>query len=180
MTVIESGRMIFRPHQLSDLDPYCEMEADPEVRRFVGGSPRSREAAERMFREMHLRGAHPRLRLSATIFKPEMRYIGYCGLYPVFVDGVAIEGEAVLAFYLARAYWGRGLATEAGVTFVRLGFGELALNRIVTGVEVGNTPSVRVLEKLGFVMTGTETRVRSFHRFELRRPDAEGLAGGEG
>ena len=39
MTVLESGRMIFRPNQLEDLDAYCEMEADAKVRRFVGGSP---------------------------------------------------------------------------------------------------------------------------------------------
>jgi ribosomal-protein-alanine N-acetyltransferase len=30
-----------------------------------------------------------------------------------------------LAFYLARAYWGRGLATEAGRAFVNFGFNEL-------------------------------------------------------
>ena len=29
-------------------------------------------------------------------------------------DGEVIPGEARLAYYLARPYWGRGLATEAG------------------------------------------------------------------
>jgi [ribosomal protein S5]-alanine N-acetyltransferase len=171
MTVLESDRMIFRPHQLSDMDAYCEMEADAEVRRFVGGAPRTREAAERKFQDVHLRRADAQLGLSATFFKPEMRYIGYCGLYRSIVDGGEIAEEAVLGFTLARAYWGRGLATEAALTFVRFGFGDLALRSIVSVVEVGNTASVRVLEKLGFALTETETGVRSFHKLELKKPD---------
>jgi RimJ/RimL family protein N-acetyltransferase len=172
MTVLESDRMIFRPHRLADLDAYCEMEADPEVRRFVGGKPRTREAAERKFRDVHLKAAGAWLGLMATIFKLEDRYIGYSGLYPHFdAAGEGIEGEAALGFTLARAYWGRGLATEAALVFVRFGFEQLALNRIVTSVEVGNAASMRVLEKLGFVVAETETGVRSFYKLELRRLD---------
>jgi ribosomal-protein-alanine N-acetyltransferase len=172
MTVLESDRMIFRPHELADLDAYCEMEADPAVRRFVGGKPRTREAAERKFRNVHLNAADTRLGLMATIFKPEDRYIGYCGLYPHFDRaGEGIEGEAALGFTLARAYWGRGLATEAALVFVRFGFEQLALNRVVTSVEVGNAASMRVLEKLGFVIAETEIGVRSFYKLELRRLD---------
>jgi [ribosomal protein S5]-alanine N-acetyltransferase len=33
MTVLESERLLFRDHEPSDLDAYCEMDADPEVRR---------------------------------------------------------------------------------------------------------------------------------------------------
>jgi RimJ/RimL family protein N-acetyltransferase len=54
---------------------------------------------------------------------------------------------------------------------VRFGFEQLALNRIVTSVEMGNAASMRVLEKLGFVIAETETGVRSFYKLELRRLD---------
>ena len=50
-----------------------------------------------------------------------------------WINDVAIPGEGTLAFYLARAYWGRGLATEAGRAFVRHGFDGLRLGRIVAG-----------------------------------------------
>jgi RimJ/RimL family protein N-acetyltransferase len=81
-----------------------------------------------------------------------------------------VPDEAVLGFYLARAFWGRGLATEAGRAFVDFGFREVGLKRIVTAVEVGNAASVRVLEKLGFGLKEIEQGTRSFYHFELLRP----------
>ena len=73
----------------------------------------------------------------------------------------------MLAFCLAREYWGRGLATEAGRAFVNFGFDQLRLKRIVAVAEVGNAASIRVLEKLGFVCTEAEPGARSFYKFEL-------------
>lgn len=148
------------------------MEADPEVRRYVGGSPRPREAAESKFRDGLRRPKPDRLAMWATIYKPDGNYIGRCGVYRhLGPDGSVIAGEGSLAFYLARAYWGRGLATEAGRAFVNFGFKELNLSRIVTAVQVGNDASVRVLEKLGFTLARTEkSELRSFYHFELK-PD---------
>lgn len=165
--ILESERLLFREHELGDLDAYCAMEADPEVRRYVGGAPRSRKDAERKFRDTHLKRTSARLALRATIFKPDGRYIGYSGLFPNFGRRGPVAGEATLAFYLAREYWGRGLATEAGRAFIQFGFGQLHLTRLVATVEVGNAASLRVLEKLGFALMGTESGTRSFHKFEL-------------
>src|SRR5262249_41558748 len=120
------------------------------------------------FLDTHLRPASDELALRATIFKPTNLYIGYCGLYPHFGTEGAVSGEAVLAFYLAREYWGRGLATEAGRAFIRFGFAQLRLRRIVATVQVGNAASCRLMEKLGFALVRTERGVRSFHHFELR------------
>jgi ribosomal-protein-alanine N-acetyltransferase len=170
--VLETERLLFRDHEPSDLDAYCEMEADPEVRRYVGGAPRPREEAERKFRNGLNRPEERLLWMWATVYKPDRCYIGRCGVYPHFGPaGSIIAGEGSLAFYLARAYWGRGLATEAGRAFVNFGFKELDLSRIVTVVQVGNDASVRVLEKLGFRLTSTEKgEFRSFYHFELDHP----------
>ena len=171
MIVLETERLMFRAHKLEDLDPFCAMEADPDVRRFVGGQPRTRRAAERKFRSVHLRPMRQRMRLWATILKSEGRYIGYCGVYRHFGASGAIPGEGVLAFYLARAYWGQGLATEAGRAFIEFGFREIGLSRIVASAEVGNEASVRVLKKLGFAWLRLDKgEHRSFHEFELRNP----------
>ena len=171
MIVLESERLLFRDHELSDLDAYCAMEADPEVRRYVGGAPRTREAAEERFRKGLHRPESDRMRMWATVYKPEGLYVGRCGVYPNFTPSGPVEGEGALGFYLARAYWGRGLATEAGRAFVNFGFNELGLSRIVTAVQVGNHASVRVLEKLGFALVRTEPgELRSFYHFELLSP----------
>lgn len=168
MTILETERLLFRQHDLGDLEAFCAMEAEPEVRQYVGGRPRSRAEAERRFREGALRPARDKLAMWATVYKPEQRYIGRCGLYPhITSDGEMVPGEATLAFYLAREYWGRGLATEAARAFVKFGFEDLDLTRIVATVQAGNDASVRVLKKLGFVLTRTEEGIRSFLHYEL-------------
>ncbi|MGZ4778631.1 MAG: GNAT family N-acetyltransferase [Thermoanaerobaculia bacterium] len=169
MIVLESARLLFREHVAADLEPYCAMEMDPDVRRFVGGQPRTRAAAEEKFKRVYLPAPSNRLALWATEYKPEGRYIGYCGVYPHFGSAGPIAGEGTLAFYLARPYWGRGLATEAGAAFIRFGFDELRLSRIVSSVQVGNDASIRVLEKLGMTRFRFEPgEHRAFQHYELR------------
>ena len=81
-------------------------------------------------------------------------------------DGLAIgcaglgdhEGEAELGYWIARPFWGRGYATEAGqgvLEVARL----LGISRVCAGHFVDNPASGRVLRKLGFVPTG-HTRPR--------------------
>ena len=50
---------------------------------------------------------------------------------------------------LARRYWGRGFATEAGRAALDYGFGELELDEIVSFTSELNEPSWRVMERLG-------------------------------
>ena len=171
MIVLESERLVFRSHEARDLEAFCAMEGDAEVRRYVGGAPRTREAAEQRFWSGPMRPVTDRLAMWATVLKPEDCYVGRCGLYPHLKSEDRVPDEAVLGLYLARPFWGRGLATEAGRAFVDFGFGELGLKRIVTAVEVGNAASVRVLEKLGFGVKEIERGTRSFYHFELLRPE---------
>lgn len=168
--ILETERLLFRPHTLEDLEAYCAMEADPEVRRYVGGQPRPRDQAEDRFRRgLPMADPPDRLTLWATVYKPEGCYIGRCGIYPHFdSESKPVPGEGVLAFYLARPYWGQGLATEAGQAFLEFGFRQLNLNRIVAQVDARNHASLRVLEKLSFRHTGTEQgEIRSFHFYEM-------------
>lgn len=169
--VLETERLIFRPHIPADLEPWCAMETDAEVRRYVGGRPRTRGEAETRFKECALQPAEGRLGVWAAILKSENKYIGRCGVYPHFgFDHKAVAGEGTLAYYIASPYWGRGLATEAASAFVKFGFEELKLSRIVTAVQTGNEASVHILQKLGFKLLRTEHGPRSFYHFALENP----------
>ena len=167
MASLESERLLFRPHGRDDLDGFCALEANADFRLYVGGAARSREGAERRFHNVYLGKPRGELGLRATVFKPESRYLGYCGIYPHFGPKGPIPGEATLAFYLDPAYWGRGLATEAGAFFTNYGFEDLRLGRIVASAEIGNAASIRVLRKLGFSQTDVEEGPRTFVNFEL-------------
>jgi ribosomal-protein-alanine N-acetyltransferase len=166
--IVETERLLFRQHMIVDMDTYCAMEMDPDFRRYVGGKPRTREEAEKRFMAS-LEPVTNRLSMWATVFKPEGQYIGRCGIYPHFNhDGKPIPGEASLGLYIAKEYWGRGLATEAGRAFMKLGFDELKLNRIVTVIDTRNDVSVHVIEKLGFELVETETGdQRSFYHYSM-------------
>jgi len=170
--ILETERLIFRQHTMADLDAYCAMEADPDFRRYVGGRPRTREEAERRFMEGAIKPAANLLSMWATILRTARQYIGRCGIYPHFKPGGGVfEGEAALGLYIATEYSGRGFATEAGRAFVKLGFDELKLNRIVTAIDTRNDASVHVIKKLGFELESTEIgELRSFYHFTLQNP----------
>ena len=168
MIKLETERLIFRDHEETDLEQYCEMETDPEYRRPQRVHPRTE--LERSFREAWL--PPKQMGLLATVLKQENRYIGRCGLYPYRdEDNKVIPGEASIAFYLARPYWRQGLATEAGQAFIQYGFRELGLSRIEAGIDANNLASIRVIQKLGFVwIRSGEGGGNSWHLYELRNP----------
>lgn len=165
MIRLETARLIFRDHELEDLEPYCVMESDPIYRAPQQVHPR--EELERSFRLTWMRRRD--MGMLATVFKEDGRYIGRTGLYPHRTeDGVTVPREATLAYYLARDYWGRGLASEAARAFVDHGFRDLGLQKIHAGMNAANHASIRVVEKLGFtrVRSGGDDKVK-WHDYEL-------------
>ena len=168
--ILETERLLFRHHEPDDLEAFCAMEQDAEVRRYVGGAPRTREAAEGKFCGV-LKSPPDQLGMWATVLKANGCYIGRCGVYSHIQGDIVIPDEGVLAFYLARQYWGQGLASEAAMAFVRFGFQELGLRRIVATVQAENRPSMRILEKLKFELVWREEGVRTFEHFALLRPE---------
>jgi len=165
--ILSSERLYFRRHIMADMEVFCAMEQSPEMRRYVGGTSRTRGEAERRFNN-NLQSVSDRLSVWATILKSENKYIGRCGLYPHFnPNGEPIKNEATLALYIAHKYWGNGFATEAGQAFIQFGFNELKLKRIVATVEVGNDVSEHIIKKLGFSLVRIEGGLRSFYHFEI-------------
>lgn len=83
---------------------------------------------------------------------------------PRLIGGIGfgrLPGAAELEFgyWLARPYWGRGYATEAGCALLANARHTLRLKRLVAGHFTDNPASGRVLAKLGFRPTGV-TRLR--------------------
>ncbi|MGH9741792.1 MAG: GNAT family N-acetyltransferase, partial [Candidatus Acidiferrum sp.] len=109
------------------------MHTDAEVRRFVGGRAWSTEEAIHRFRNGYLGRPTETYGLRATIFKDDQKYIGACGL-----SAPPNLPEPALGYYIARPYWGRGLASEASTAFLELGFTRLRLARILADVERGH------------------------------------------
>ena len=62
------------------------------------------------------------------------------------------EGKREVGYWIDRAFWGRGVATEALAAFLRLE----PTRPLYAGVAKHNLASIRVLQKCGFTLTGTE------------------------
>ncbi len=107
-------------------------------------------------------------------------------LFPHFIvtlpglDGARIIGcgglnqqgsDAELGYWIARDYWGRGFATEAARAILRLA-AALGHKQIVASHFADNAASGRVLEKAGFVLTGSQSM-----RFSAGRQGAERAVG---
>ena len=81
---------------------------------------------------------------------------------PRLVGGIGIAGvgsdEHELGYWIARAFWGRGFATEAGMAAIANARESLRLKRLSAGHFLDNPASGRVLAKLGFRATGVTAR----------------------
>ena len=70
--------------------------------------------------------------------------IGVCGLTP-FEHGDGVE----LLYSLAPAHWAQGLATEAATAVLAHAFDTLTLPEVLATTDDANTPSLRLLTRLG-------------------------------
>lgn len=75
------------------------------------------------------------------------RLVGSCGL------GRRPSGAVELGYWIARPFWGRGFATEAGRALVDIAR-TLGLRQLEASHFIDNPASARVLDKLGFEATG--------------------------
>ncbi|MNL48225.1 putative ribosomal N-acetyltransferase YdaF [compost metagenome] len=66
-----------------------------------------------------------------------------------FVYWETEHARAEFGYSLSRAFWGKGLATEAARAIITFGFEVLALNRIEAKCMVENVASERVMQKAG-------------------------------
>ena len=96
--------------------------------------------------------------------------IGFCGLQPL-----PETGEIEIGWWLARAYWGRGLATEAARTALRDGRERIGLQRIVAIAQPANTASIGIMRKLGMRFERmTESRGIAVTKYAIGPADVGG------
>lgn len=151
-------RLSLRPVGPADLDGLCQLNADPEVMRFIlDGSTLNRDqTAERLA----LMGEHwleHGFGLFALRWRANGDFVGWAGLAtPTFLPEVMPAVE--IGWRLLHRWWGHGIATEAAQDVVEWAFGDVGLEELLSIRHVDNLASGRVMEKLGFQFD-RETRV---------------------
>lgn len=141
---LETERLVLRTFREGDTDAYAEMTADPEVMRFLGGKPMSRQEAWRnmamVLGHWHLRG----FGFWAVEEKSSGELVGRVGCWQP-------EGwpQLEVGWALRRRFWGRGYATEAARASVEYAFTSLNQTRVISLIAPDNVNSIRVAERLG-------------------------------
>jgi [ribosomal protein S5]-alanine N-acetyltransferase len=64
------------------------------------------------------------------------------------------DGTVEIGYSVVPAYQGRGLAAEAIAAFVARAFGDARVQRVIAETMPDNIPSLRVLERNGFLRSG--------------------------
>jgi RimJ/RimL family protein N-acetyltransferase len=66
-------------------------------------------------------------------------------------------GRPNLGYWLGEPFWGQGIMSEAATALVAAIFSAMAVPAIASGVFNGNEASLRIQQKLGFVVIGENT-----------------------
>lgn len=139
----ERPSVLLRPIDDADLDAVFEFERDPEAIRmaaFTSGAPDDRPAFDARM---------TRIRTDPTVLTLAIEVDGdLVGTIATF----EMEGDREVTYWIDRAHWGRGIAGRALDAI-------LALERtrpLSARAASDNASSLRVLERAGFVRTGTD------------------------
>jgi RimJ/RimL family protein N-acetyltransferase len=149
---LETPRLLLRRWQSNDLDGFAAVNAQPEVMRYIndGRALNRAETAERLAAYQRHWDDHG-FGLYAVQLKETGELAGFTGLaVPTFLPEIMPAVE--IGWRLGRAYWGRGVATEAARHVVAHARAELGLRRLVSIHVVGNEASARVMMKLGMTL----------------------------
>jgi [ribosomal protein S5]-alanine N-acetyltransferase len=156
MRVIESGGLTLEPQVAAHAQEMFAVLSDPAIYEYENKPPPSVVWLRDRFALLESRqSADGREQwLNWVIRLPSAELAGYVQAT------VRRDGSAAIAYELASAYWGRGLASQA----VRAMIAELVQNyRVHTLTAVlkrSNLRSVRLLERMGFALASPELHAK--------------------
>ncbi|MBE3009046.1 GNAT family N-acetyltransferase [Microbispora sp. NEAU-D428] len=154
---LRTARIELVPLSDEHLEHEVELDADPEVMRYLTGRARSREEVE-AFHRQRLAAAERVAGLGFWVGFVGGRFVGWWILEPPTRDDQGpVEGQAELGYRLLRRYWRQGLASEGARELLRHGFEDLRLTRVFAETMAVNTASRATMTAIGM------RYVRTFH-----------------
>lgn len=168
--MIETERLILRPHALGDFDTMLAMSSDPEVMRFIlhGGAVARQDVWNKLLRNIGHWSALG-YGLFAVVEKVSGRHVGDTGLADFCRDlGADFDPFPEAAWLYAREAQGKGYATEAAAAAHAWFRERNGRTRTVCIIAPDNAGSIAVAEKLGYrPFAETEYKGDPVIKFEL-------------
>jgi len=145
---IQTARLVLRPFVPNDFRALHDLESRPDVARYLYWEPwtegDTRDGLSLMVLRTTIEHEGDRIQL-AVQRRDSGAMIGAVNL--AWTNERHRQGE--IGYILHPEHHGQGFATEAAMEMLRLGFEGLRLHRIVARCDARNTPSTRVMERMG-------------------------------
>jgi ribosomal-protein-alanine N-acetyltransferase len=148
---LPTPRLLLRALRPADLDDLYSYASDPEIDRYTPWT-RYRSVAEAQADLDQFLAEYERDGLGAwgIQHRADRRLIGITNLSLPHPHHRRVE----IGYTIARAYWGKGFATEAAQALVAFAFQRLDLVRVEAVCLPANRASARVLTKIGMQFEG--------------------------
>lgn len=148
---LRTPRLVLEPLTMAHAEELFEVVADPRLYTYIPRDPPVGLA------EVQARFARIAVRCAPCRSEQWLNWVVRFGGKAVGRVEATVRDDrsAYLAYELAPALWGRGLATEACTAAVDALFAEFSIDRVIAEVDTRNAASIRLLERLGFQRTGT-------------------------
>ena len=159
---IKTERLVLRQLTLEDAVAISKLASDKDISCMTGSFPHPFPLLSAEFKVMYLRSQNRRglaYPYAVTIDGGEL--MGMCDLFPSAPDA-ALE----IGYWLGKPYWGHGYSTEAATGLIAEARETMGASSLIAGAFADNPASLRVLQKLGFELTGEEEMYFSMGRME--------------
>ena len=151
MNVIETERLLLEPLDVSRLEEFVALTADPDTMRYWGpGGPFTRDVAKRNFAASLARLREHSFGRGWIVAKENGAGLGFTDIkyFGHSCDDVSPD-EVEIGWMITPSAWGQGYATEAGSAVRDEAFDRLELEGIVAVHHPENAASGRIMKKLG-------------------------------
>ncbi|HYC97758.1 GNAT family N-acetyltransferase [Brevundimonas sp.] len=144
--VLETARLRLRPWRSGDPGAFAALNADARVMRYFPGLMSAAES------DALTASIQDRFRAWGFGFwaveTDALPFAGFIGLSRPAYEAPFLPAVEV-GWRLDPRCWGQGLATEGARAAMAFGFGRHGLDQIIAVAPRANTPSIRVMERLG-------------------------------
>lgn len=169
---LNTQRLLLRNYRTGDWERVHLYGSDPEFTKYELWGPNTEEDSRKFVEEMVRQAeGNPRYKYDfAVCLKDQGLLIGGCGIR----RETERSHVAHLGWAINPKFQNQGYATEAAETMIEFGFEILKLSVIYATCDVRNSPSCKVMEKLGMrqvgVIKGTKHvkgHIRDTYRYEI-------------
>lgn len=143
---LQTDRVSLRQWRADDYEHFARMNADAEVMRYFP-SLLSRGESDALCEKFAGLIEQKGWGFWVAELRSDSSFIGLVGLN--LADDLPLETCVEVGWRLDKAYWGNGYATESAAAALHFAFSILELERVAAFTSILNTPSRKVMERLG-------------------------------